>query len=925
MKNLLVVATLLFVTLLSAQSQSFKISGTLISEEDKTILESATVYLERVKDSTLVTYTISDADGKFQLEEKTPDTKLNLLISYVGYQPFKKSIKLDKHTIDLGTIKMQIDANALDAVLVKSRAPITIKKDTLEFNVKSFKTKEDANVEDLLKVLPGVEIDEDGKITVNGKSVNKILVNGKPFFGNDPTITTRNLTKDIIEKIQVVDTKTKAQAFSGEEGDDENKTINLTIKEKNNKGVFGRAAAGTGTDDRYEFAGMFNRFDNDQRLSVLVGGNNVNSPGFSFGEIRKMFGGGNSVNFNENGSFQIDGRAFGGGAGITTSRNAGFNFADEFGEKLDLSTDYFYSSGSSENKTTTKRENILPDNRYFTNSESYSLSDNENHSANMEFDIEIDSTLLINIEPSFRYTKTKTVFDREESSRDTLNVLTNASNTESVVETFGKNFSNDIDVTKRFGSKGAFLRLSIENEINNRNSDDFLTSETLVLGDNPSTLIRDQFTDGENKVNNFSTEINYNIPLMTEGLFLNVGYNYSRDKRTDTQSTFDKDANGDYTVFNPDLSTDFIYLDEVKKPEVSIKYRSEKWSARFKTSYLSRTLENNDELRPEFNIKRDFEAIELSSRFRYKFSPKSSTYFGYRLDNSPPRLSQLQAFENVSDPLNTIIGNPNLDPTNSHRVYAGYNAFDFQKRTGFYTYLNANFVNNAVVSKSIIDEDFVRITTYDNVNGNYNINAGVSYSKSFKVDSLKTIKYGFGLRGNSNRNINFNNGVQYASKNIGITPDLSLTFTWKDIMEFIPRYSLTLTKNKYDIDSFEDREFVYHNLRLSTATFLPEHFEWRNEINYNYNPNISDDFQKSAWFWNSTLAYSLLKDKATLTLKAYDLLNQNTNARRTANQNYIQDSQSTVLQRYFMLSFSWKFNSLGKAGETENRGRYYRH
>ncbi len=187
-------------------------------------------------------------------------------------------------------------------------------------------------------------------------------------------------------------------------------------------------------------------------------------------------------------------------------------------------------------------------------------------------------------------------------------------------------------------------------------------------------------------------------------------------------------ANGDYTVFNPDLSTDFIYLDEVKKPEVSIKYRSEKWSARFKTSYLSRTLENNDELRPEFNIKRDFEAIELSSRFRYKFSPKSSTYFGYRLDNSPPRLSQLQAFENVSDPLNTIIGNPNLDPTNSHRVYAGYNAFDFQKRTGFYTYLNANFVNNAVVSKSIIDEDFVRITTYDNVNGNYNINLQCFYA-----------------------------------------------------------------------------------------------------------------------------------------------------------------------------------------------------
>lgn len=216
------------------------------------------------------------------------------------------------------------------------------------------KQKKDANVEDLLKELPGVEVDDDGKITINGKEVNKILVNGKPFFGDDPTITTRNLTKEIIEKVQISDTKTKAEGFTGEAGDAENKTINLTIKEENNKGVFGRVAAGAGTDKRYEFAGMVNIFDNEQRISVLAGGNNINSVGFSFGEIRKMFGGGNSISFNgSNGSFTIDGRTFGGGEGITKSNNAGVNYADELKKGVDISADYFYSGSSSYNAIST--------------------------------------------------------------------------------------------------------------------------------------------------------------------------------------------------------------------------------------------------------------------------------------------------------------------------------------------------------------------------------------------------------------------------------------------------------------------------------------------------------------------------------------------------------------------------------------------
>lgn len=230
MKNVFFIITFFAISLAFSQSRPIQISGKIISLDEQLPLESATVHIERLSDSTVVTYTISDKEGRFLLEDKIADKSVKLYISFVGYKTYMQTISLANPIVDLKTINLEV-SNQLDEVLIKSAAPITIKKDTLEFNVSSFKTKKDATVEDLLRELPGVEVDEDGKIKINGKEVNKILVNGKPFFGDDPTITTKNLTKELIEKIQVVDTKTKAEAFSGDVVDGENKTINLTIKE----------------------------------------------------------------------------------------------------------------------------------------------------------------------------------------------------------------------------------------------------------------------------------------------------------------------------------------------------------------------------------------------------------------------------------------------------------------------------------------------------------------------------------------------------------------------------------------------------------------------------------------------------------------------------------------------------------------------
>ncbi len=922
MTQSLAVTLLLFLFLGSySQAQNFEITGVLKDKTTKQSLEAATVFMETVKDTTLITYTITDAKGAFSLEGKTNYKKVSVNISFVGYENYRQVIDLTEPIIDLGDISLDLNVATLDEVVVKSRAPITVKKDTLEFNVKSFKTKKDANIEDLLKELPGVEVDEDGKITVNGKEVNKILVNGKPFFGNDPTIATRNLTKEIVEKIQVTDTKTDDEAFAGEEGDKENKTINLTISEENNKGVFGRVAAGGGTNERFEFAGIVNVFDNDRRISILGGGNNLNSPGFSFGEIQKFFGRRNSVFFNGNDPFGIDGRNFGGGQGIVNSRNAGANYADVIGEKVDVSADYFYSGANSFDEVRTERENILPDRRFFTNSTSRSDGDADNHAVNLNFNIKVDSTFLINIKPAFRLARSENRFSSTEESLDNLGDRINESSTNNRTKNTSGNFQNRLSLTKRFGKKGSFVKFRLQNEFNREESEDFIQSETEIFGDDPSLINRDQFTDGESGVDGYNLGITYRYPLIAEKLFLDLKLGHRNDNRTRKRSTFDFDENTQqFDTFNIDLSTDFEGRNIRTTPEVSLSYNTEKFNISFGTGYVFRTLENEDFLRPEFTISQDFEAVELSSYINYSFSPKMSSYFGYNLSNRPPEVTQLNPFVDVSDPLNIRLGNPDLAPSNSHSFFGGFNNYDFQKGGGYYANFNGDIENDAIVTRTTVDENLVRSTTYENVDGNYQVGINGGYNKSSKLDSIRTIKYGAGVNINANRNINFNNNIQYASRTTSIGPNINASFTWKNLFEIRPRYNLNFSNTTFGIDAFEDQEFLRHNLSLSTALFIPKQVEWRNEINYSNNPNVAPGFQQSAWFWNSTVAYSFLKDKATITLKVYDVLNQNTNARRNANANFIQDVQSTVLEQYFLLSFSWKFNTLGSKGETRNGG-----
>ena len=912
MKKILFLTSLLFSLISYSQTNKFEITGTIKSADNKELLESATVHAERVKDSSIVSYTITDAKGNFNLVGETSDAKIKLVVSFIGFKPYAKTIAVKNQ--NLGTLLLK-EANSLDAITIRSSAPITIKKDTIEFNVKSFKTKKDANVEDLLKKLPGVEVDAEGGITVNGKAVNKILVNGKPFFGNDPTITTRNLTKDIIEKIQITDTKSKAQAFSGEDSDGENKTINLTIKKENNKGYFGKVATGAGTNDRYEYAGMVTRFKQSERIGVLAGGNNINSPGFSFGNQRLQFGGNN--------------RSFGGGQGIVTSNNYGLNYINTFGKIFEFSGDYFYKNSESDNKSSSNRETFLSDgSSFFRNSENTSLNESDSHDASIDLEIEIDSTFRIDIETDFNRNLNTNRFNSQSETLNDSRILTNDSEIGSIADSNRERFDNEINVTKKFGSKGSFFRMELTANLQKTVTDDFVKSETNIYGSNPDQIIRDQYSDGNSDMKELRSEFTYRFPIKSKMLFLDAAYTIGNTNTKSKRSTFDFDQNtNEYTSFSNLLSTDFEYSNKISRPSLELEFKNKKWSAGTEIAYNNRTLENTDYLRPQTNLVREFNNLEYGFNVRYRKSRTGGYRLRYNFRNATPSLSQLQPFRDESNPLNIITGNPSLAPSKTHNIRFGASNFNWQQRTGFWSFGNISFTNDRVVPNTIINPStLIRETTYANVDGFVSIRGGGSYSSTKKWEDFGSLRTEYRVFATYNKNINFNNNVQYSSKITTISPRIGFDFSWDKVVQIRPSYTISFSKNTYDIDRISNKNFTSHDLTIATTTNFLKKFEWLNDLKYNYNPNIADGFQKSAWFWNTTLSYSILKNNGAISLKIYDILDQNTNARRVATEDYIEDSSSTVLNQYAMLSFTWKFNSLGKAGKKfEPKSRSWRH
>ncbi|WP_149277634.1 outer membrane beta-barrel protein [Pareuzebyella sediminis] len=911
--------SLIFCTI--SWSQEFKITGSVVDATSKQPLEATTVYAESLKDSALVAYTITNNTGFFELQDRTGLKELNIYFSYNGYKTLKMKIDL-KPTVNLGTVQLEEQAEELEEVnVVGERVPITVKKDTLEFNADSFKTRPDATVEDVLKKLPGVEVDSDGNITVNGKEVSQVKVNGQVFFSTDPKVATKSLPKEIISKIQISDTKTRAQEFSGEAGNGESKTINLTLKEDKNKGYVGRVGAGYGTEDRYQANGLLNYFNDKERVSILASANNINNTGFSFDEIRDMMGGvrGNS-SWSSNGSFSVNGISFGFGEGITTSSTLGASYANEIKNRFKINSNYFFSDSESVNNEKTTRENILPDRRFFTDNTSDFLGNTTSHQGSFQMDYDIDKTLKIFINPSLSVNSANQTRSNETETSDEAGNLVNRNDRIDRNNSTQRRFSNRFDVMKKLDTMGRLLRFSFSNENTENRSEGILNSEQEVFGEETTVELFDQQTEVKGADDNYRIELSYTHPL-TKKLLLTAEYNFSDKTVKNKRDVFELDRNTErYTMFNEDLSSQFELGTMQNSPTLGIRHQGEKLNASISSRYMITRLEGTELFR-NVDLSRKYHTWLYNGYLNYNFGNNKRLGLYFNSDLDIPSFSQLQPVAIINDPLNIIVGNPNLEPGVNRNIYLNYNNFNWRERTGFFIYSGVNFRKNRVSSVTTTDDNFIRTTTYRNVDGNYSAYSGMEYSKQIKKDSAYTLKFSIRPYMNLNRVVGISNGVELVSKNFTVNPRVRITFNYKELFEIEPEYTFSVNNTTFSNPNIGDVDFISHRLGLRTTTYWPENLIWENDISYNYNGNVGPGFDKSSIFWNTSIGMEVLKKKATLKISAFDLLNQNINTRRTTGEDFIQDFQGTVLRRYFMGSFTYKFDQFGGKKGLGNRFR----
>jgi hypothetical protein len=894
---------LFFILCYSANAQNnIIVKGTVVDLNTQLPLEMATVYFTTVKDSTILEYATTDKNGFFSINTKKYDKPIFLKVNYMGYQPYYEEEKGLLESKDFGKLYLLESVNALDNVVIKTEAaPITIKKDTLEFNAASYKVRPDSNVETLLKQLPGFDVDNDGKITVNGREVTQLLVNGKTFFDKDGAIALKNLPAEIIKKIQVSDFKTKKEELSKQESTSDYSSINITIDEKKNKGFFGKILGGYGSDERYESSLILNFFKNKQKISVLASSNNINSSGFSQDEVFDNMGGGRN---SKGGS-----KSSGGGKGITQSNLAGINYSDDWTEDLEFMSSYNFSNSINKNESKSDQINFLPTGNILTSSDSKTRSENTGNNANFELEYKINPTTRLVVAPKLSESHSNSTSSSSTFSEDESGAALNESRSDSNNESSNTNFTNSINFNKAFEKKARNLSIVFNNSNSRSDSNGINISETIFYQDEEPNDERNQNSKNNSSSDAYSFDVEYTEPV-TDSLRIRFGSDFDWTNTVNNSKTFNFDAaTNSYSFLNDSLSNYTTSSQNAITPKFGITWKKSKFTLNMNSRTSLIGYDNYSlYLNKETDLNQKYALPFGNVQLRYKFSRSKNLTFKYDYSNALPSAVQLMPVLNLTNPLNTLIGNPDLDPIEKNTASIDFKNFDFRTRSGYSVYIKGDYYNNDVVSTSVFDDSGKRTTTYANISGTYIASIGANWNQSIKKDA-HVLRYGLGVNGSYSFDKGYTNAAIYNAKSTAVSPRVYLTYEYGELLTISPSYSLSYNETKYENYTRDATSNVVHRINLQTTSYWPANLIFGNDFGYTYNSNISSDFKKDFYLWNTSLSYGFLDKKLYAKVKVYDVLNQNLSATRTISATSIRDEENTVLRRYVMFSLSYKIGN----------------
>lgn len=908
-KCLLMLLMILFSPMAFAQQSGVNVTGSVVEQGSDTPIEQATVRLLNVKDSAMVRGVVSARNGSFTLKNVKKGSYL-LHITFIGYDPLYQPLQITgkKNPVNVGKLELSDGAIELGEAVVIGKAPeVTVRNDTVEYNADSYKVTEGSVLEDLLKKMPGVEVDSEGKITVNGKEVKKVMVDGKEFFSDDPKVASKNLPAKMIDKLQVLDKKSDMAQMTGFDDGEEETVINLTVKPGMKQGWFGNAYGGYGSKDRYEGNAMVNRFVNNDQITFMGGANNTNNMGFS-DLASTMFSGMGGGGGRRGG--------FGAGSGITSSGNAGLNFSKEFKpDKLTLGGNTRYSHSDNDARSKSDRQNILPgDSSSYDNSEAMSRTKSDNFGVDFRLEWKPDTMTQLIFRPSFSLSHSMndnfsdaTTLDNE---RDTVN--TNKSSNYS--ESNGYNLNASIDFSRKLNNKGRVFSATLSGGNSDSYSDGMNRSDIVYFNqtDALKNSIIDQRSRYDNKGFNYRAYVSWVEPIGHNN-FIQATYSISQRKQEALKNVYNQDADGIYNVLDSAYSQS--YRNNFISQRASLSFKSQ----RAKFNY---TIGLN--LDPSYSSSENFvgdttlskitrKVVNLSpmAQFNYMFDKRTNLRIMYNGRTSQPSMTQLQPVADISDPTNITIGNPDLNPRYTNNVFIRFQQFTPEKQRAFMIMANGSYIINDIVSyTSYNQETGVKTTTYKNVNGNYSGNVRMMLNtplknKKFSINSMTMASFAnsngyINEEKNTNRNLILSErgGIDFRSSylDLGVNGNIRYNAT-----------SNSLQKENNQ-NTFNYRAGGY------TTIYLPLNFKIESDVNWSTNSGYGDGFKQNEVLWNASASKSFLKNnQGTLRFKIYDILQQRSNISRSVTASYIQDSEYNTLGSYFMVHFIYRF-SIFKGG-----------
>jgi len=896
------------------------INGILLDSSDSTTMVEATVKLLRAnKDSTLVRGTTTDLNGVFNVKGVSAGKYL-LKFSYLGYNDVIKHVTVGKdgRDVNMGAIAMTPNSYMLsEAVVVGVKTPITVKEDTIEFNADTYKTQANAVVEDLLKRLPGVEVGSDGKITANGKEVKKILIDGKEFFSDDPTVASKNIPADMVNKLQVIDRKSDLARLTGVDDGEDETVINLTVKKGMNNGWFGNVSGGYGTNNRYNATAMVNYFNAGNQFTLLGGGNNINSLGFTDGGASRF-------------------QRFGGDNGVTSSQYAGFNFnvGSKDDEHFRLGGDVMYSHSDRDTRSTTARQYLFEDSTSYYNSASAARDKTHNLRGDFRMKWEIDSFNTLDVMPNFSLNWSHSL--RSDTSAtaagDALRTPVNHSMSDYDNKGRSFEFGNRIIYNHKFRSHaGRSFSIMLNYRYSNVHEDgDTYTNNTYYLLDDQDETV-DQTYNTRRTTHAISGRLSWTEPLgdVRNARFLELSYmgnyRYTKSDKMVYDITRETDTYGSPETareWNETLSDSYRNTYYNQSFQVGFRQVRTAYNLNLGISLNSAMSRSNDLLDELRSISTRWAwTLAPFARFRYKFSKTRNLALDYRMRASQPSISQLQPVADVSNPLNIVIGNPELKATFTHRFNIRFNDFDQHSQRSIMAMLAFNMEQNSIVSTTTYDsETGGRTTSYDNVNGVWNIFGMNMLSLPFTASKKWFFTSHVNLRLAQTKGFNNEQENRSNTFRINLAPGVAFR-TGEFDLELRPRYNFQTTHNT--VQTASNANIHTYGGMFNGTYSSPFGLVISTDLDFSATSGYTSGYNTRQWLWNASLAYEFLAGRnASIMVSVYDILGQKKNISRNVTANYIDDISYNSLTRYGMITFTYRFSSFKKGEEPEQRGEF---